>query len=106
MYTLNLISNPVDILVVTSNAPSSPRAASPYDTKEGNVLYNDALNTFYLRLYSVGSGGTKGGGAAAPGGTFTGPAILLSNVFRLHQWRSKVPKSGGGGWGGGGHTDT
>ena len=22
--------------------------------KEGNVLYNDALNTFYLRLYGVG----------------------------------------------------
>ena len=22
--------------------------------KEGNVLFNDALNTFYLRLYSVG----------------------------------------------------
>ena len=23
-------------------------------TKEGNVLFNDALNTFYLRLYGVG----------------------------------------------------
>ena len=22
--------------------------------KEGNVLFNDSLNTFYLRLYSVG----------------------------------------------------
>ena len=22
--------------------------------KEGNVLFNDALNTFYLRLYAVG----------------------------------------------------
>ena len=22
--------------------------------KEGNVLFNDALNTFYLRLYSIG----------------------------------------------------
>ena len=22
--------------------------------KEGNVLFNDALNTFYLRLYGVG----------------------------------------------------
>ena len=22
--------------------------------KEGNVLFNDALNTFYLRLYDVG----------------------------------------------------
>ena len=22
-------------------------------TKEGNILFNDALNTFYLRLYGV-----------------------------------------------------
>ena len=25
-----------------------------YRRKEGNVLFNDALNTFYLRLYGVG----------------------------------------------------
>ena len=25
-----------------------------YGYKEGNVLLNDALNTFYLRLYGVG----------------------------------------------------
>ena len=25
-----------------------------YGYKEGNVLFNDALNTFYLRLYGVG----------------------------------------------------
>ena len=25
-----------------------------YVWKEGNVLFNDALNTFYLRLYGVG----------------------------------------------------
>ena len=24
-----------------------------YDKKEGNVLFNDALNTFYLLLYSI-----------------------------------------------------
>ena len=23
-------------------------------SKEGNVLFNDALNTFYLRLYGIG----------------------------------------------------
>ena len=27
---------------------------SALNTKEGNVLFNDALNTFYLRLYGVG----------------------------------------------------
>ena len=27
---------------------------SPVGRKEGNVLFNDALNTFYLRLYGVG----------------------------------------------------
>ena len=26
---------------------------SIYERKEGNVLFNDALNTFYLRLYSI-----------------------------------------------------
>ena len=26
---------------------------SYFDMKEGNVLFNDALNTFYLRLYGV-----------------------------------------------------
>ena len=26
----------------------------PTDRKEGNVLFNDALNFFYLRLYGVG----------------------------------------------------
>ena len=26
----------------------------PLGRKEGNVLFNDALNTFYLRLYGVG----------------------------------------------------
>ena len=25
-----------------------------WDLKEGNVLFNDALNTFYLQLYGVG----------------------------------------------------
>ena len=27
-----------------------------YGRKEGNVLFNDALNTFYLRLYGVRHG--------------------------------------------------
>ena len=27
--------------------------------KEGNVLFNDALNTFYLRLYGVGMEGKE-----------------------------------------------
>ena len=25
-----------------------------FDLKEGNVLFNDALNTFYLQLYGIG----------------------------------------------------
>ena len=29
--------------------------------KEGNVLFNDTLNTFYLRLYGVGIFSHKGG---------------------------------------------
>ena len=27
----------------------------PLNRKEGNILFNDALNTFYLRLYGKGS---------------------------------------------------
>ena len=30
------------------------RANKEKGRKEGNVLFNDALNTFYLRLYGVG----------------------------------------------------
>ena len=29
------------------------RETVSYGRKEGNVLFNDALNTFYLRLYGV-----------------------------------------------------
>ena len=29
-------------------------ASANTDYKEGNVVFNDALNTFYLRLYGVG----------------------------------------------------
>ena len=29
-------------------------SVSSQSWKEGNVLFNDALNTFYLRLYGVG----------------------------------------------------
>ena len=29
-------------------------AANQKGRKEGNILFNDALNTFYLRLYGVG----------------------------------------------------
>ena len=32
----------------------SNRTESTKGVKEGNVLFNDALNTFYLRLYGVG----------------------------------------------------
>ena len=36
-------NNPISILFITKN----------YRRKEGNVLFNDALNTFYLWLYGV-----------------------------------------------------
>ena len=31
-----------------------PTCCTDKNWKEGNVLFNDALNTFYLRLYRVG----------------------------------------------------
>ena len=38
---------------------SETNSISHYATlrKEGNVLFNDALNTFYLRLHGVGGHG-------------------------------------------------
>ena len=47
----------VVVVVVTEVVISNCTAhhTSTYTTgKEGNVLFNDALNTFYLRLYGVG----------------------------------------------------
>ena len=38
----------------TSNTNVRETPAISYIMNEGNVLYNDALNTFYLRLNSVG----------------------------------------------------
>ena len=32
----------------------NPMAHGQEGRKEGNVLFNDALNTFYLRLYGIG----------------------------------------------------
>ena len=63
--------------------------------KEGNVLFNDALNTFYLRLYGVGHmvkdhSDSERGNLLPPHGPL--------------QWRRKMPKSVGGGGGGGTET--
>ena len=45
-----------DAPVVRLTLPPAHRAGSWLweGTKEGSVLFNDALNTFYLRLYGVG----------------------------------------------------
>ena len=50
----NLIKNHIhpealSIYVTEANCYSQP----PLSTREGNVLFNDALHTFYLRLYDV-----------------------------------------------------
>ena len=37
-----------------SQQPLQTFSLKPARRKEGNVLFNDALNTFYLRLYGVG----------------------------------------------------
>ena len=38
---------------VLFNDPLNTFYLQLYGRKEGNVLFNDALNTFYLRLYGV-----------------------------------------------------
>ena len=50
--------SPVDSVYVDAHKPSygarHAKLSLQYATrKEGNVLFNDALNTFYLRLYGV-----------------------------------------------------
>ena len=44
-------------LLGTSGCPSFPTSATPgvrhLSEKEGNVLFNGTLNTFYLRLYGI-----------------------------------------------------
>ena len=40
-----------DVLHVYSNFQNRHQL---WNRKEGNVLFNDTLNTFYLRLYGVG----------------------------------------------------
>ena len=41
-----------NLLQISTNYSLYP--TSVIGRKEGNVLFNDALNTFYLRLFSVG----------------------------------------------------
>ena len=38
---------------LTCPYPLKVQARPPRGSKEGNVLFNDALNTFYLRLHGV-----------------------------------------------------
>ena len=46
-------------IAITHNGEQRPRSERAFHVierifwKEGNVLFNDALNTFYLRLYGV-----------------------------------------------------
>ena len=39
---------------IVSEHSTTELSGAVADRKEGNVLFNDALNTFYLRLYGVG----------------------------------------------------
>ena len=42
------------VFLVPASAPQQEITTLSVGWKEGNVLFNDALNTFYLRLYGVG----------------------------------------------------
>ena len=48
-----VINEVKDIYCTLFPAPPLPVFGSPLFRNEGNVLFNDALNTFYLRLYGV-----------------------------------------------------
>ena len=59
------ITNPVGLReeyvtgqeVQLANEISQALVKCKYTRQEGNVLFNDALDTFYLRLYGVGTYG-------------------------------------------------
>ena len=53
------------VLMVSVESHKRPDVGANLSTtgrrrQEGNVLFNDALNTFYLRLYGVGHNYGKG----------------------------------------------
>ena len=48
-----LVVVPVDLAFVPSDGPQHEGWLIQGTLMEGNVLFNDALNTFYLRLYGV-----------------------------------------------------
>ena len=61
--------------------------------KEGNVLFNDALNTFYLRLYSVrhmvkDHSDSERGNPLLPHGLLF---PISSNVFNMHHPTDRIP---------------
>ena len=61
-------------VVVWGGIRPNGAGALPNRTPEGNVLFNDALNTFYLRLYGVGP---------VYGGRMK-PIYYSDNVFQKH----------------------
>ena len=44
----------IEIKLLTVPVSSTSLCILAYGRKEGNALFNNALNTFYLRLYGVG----------------------------------------------------
>ena len=46
-HTMAFVKSVHEALTGTNNSSTS------LNGKEGNILFNDALNTFYLRLYGV-----------------------------------------------------
>ena len=60
---LFLINSRDSFICTSSGAVAGTRNSStdpPGRMKEGNVLFNDTLNTFYLQLYGVGHNYDKG----------------------------------------------
>ena len=70
-----------------------PVTTSIEEWKEGNVLFNDALNTFYLRLYGVGhmekghSGSERGNPLPSHGLLFL---ISSKGSFYMHHHTNRI----------------
>ena len=48
------ITEPFEVILEIENKCKNIGRKERKERKEGNVLFNNALNTFYLRLYGVG----------------------------------------------------
>ena len=77
VYCINVFNNIFNVTYHIIHCQCLPNYHRHSREKERNVLFNDALNTFYLRLYGVRSD------IARPSGTMRAPKSMVSSLVFL-----------------------